>query len=122
MQIIVLSHSTSGEKRSAHDKQEFAFANHSSISFYFRRGPILNDDVVFSLVAGTITYCISAFNWLFGIEGNSKLAQFVKKRTVSSCQVPCLPASYNGNIIFELPSKLRRWTQGCWSCRHGSRE
>lgn len=37
------------------------------------------------------------------IEGNSKLKRFVHKRLFSECQVVCLPTTYNGDIIFELP-------------------
>lgn len=46
---------------------------------------------------------ISALSALLAIRGHSELAKFVQQNKFVTRQVRCLPRSYNGDIIFELP-------------------
>jgi hypothetical protein len=46
---------------------------------------------------------ISALQWLLTVCGHSELARFVRNKAFVMRQVDCLPSSYNGDIVFELP-------------------
>lgn len=85
------------------EAQDF-YVSHCSLWFVNKSRPSITGRLPHLRPNGTIIYCINTMDRLLGIEGPSKLARFVHKRSFNESQVACMPTVYNEDIIFELPS------------------
>lgn len=60
----------------------------------------------------TIVYRCSAMDALLKSTGHSELSRFIRNKDFRFEQVSCLPPTYNGNVVFELPPILGMFSKG----------